>query len=122
MIAIPAIRRRLNHASPANWKRFFSFHRKAARPDKPRRSICRTSMSSIPSVHDRLEEKSAENRIIAGVADTAVIGQNVYLFCASEGLACVIRGLVPREKLAKHLDLRSSQIIYLAQTVGYPKI
>jgi nitroreductase len=48
------------------------------------------------------------------------IGQNVYLFCASEGLGTVIRGLVDRAALAKALKLRPGQRITLAQTVGYP--
>jgi SagB-type dehydrogenase family enzyme len=53
-------------------------------------------------------------------ADTGFIAQNVYLFCASEGLATVVRGLVNREELAKVLKLRPNQRITLSQTVGYP--
>ena len=54
-------------------------------------------------------------------ADTGFISQNVYLFCASEGLATVVRGSVDRESLAKIMKLRPDQKITLAQTVGYPK-
>jgi len=54
-------------------------------------------------------------------ADTGFIAQNVYLFCASEGLAAVVRGSVDREVLAKVAKLRPNQKIILAQTVGYPK-
>lgn len=54
-------------------------------------------------------------------ADTGVIVQNVYLFCASEGLATVVRAQVPKDKLAKALKLRDTQLIVLAQTVGYPR-
>jgi SagB-type dehydrogenase family enzyme len=54
-------------------------------------------------------------------ADTGFIGQNVYLFCASEGLATVVRGSVSRESLAKTMGLRDNQKIILAQTVGYPE-
>jgi nitroreductase len=54
-------------------------------------------------------------------ADTGFIGQNVYLYCASEGLVTVIRGMVPQEPLAKAMKLRPDQKITLAQTVGYPK-
>jgi SagB-type dehydrogenase family enzyme len=53
-------------------------------------------------------------------ADTGFISQNVYLYCASAGLATVVRGSVPREQLAKTLDLRAEQHIILAQTVGFP--
>jgi SagB-type dehydrogenase family enzyme len=54
-------------------------------------------------------------------ADTGFISENVYLFCASEGLATVVRGLIDRATLAKAMGLRSDQRIILAQSVGYPK-
>lgn len=54
-------------------------------------------------------------------ADVGFIAQNVYLFCASEGLAVVVRGSVDRPALAKVMRLRPDQKIILAQTVGYPK-
>ncbi|MGA2855625.1 MAG: nitroreductase family protein [Candidatus Sulfotelmatobacter sp.] len=54
-------------------------------------------------------------------ADTGFIAQNVYLYCASEGLATVVRGSVDRVALAKAMKLRPNQKIILAQTVGYPK-
>jgi SagB-type dehydrogenase family enzyme len=54
-------------------------------------------------------------------ADTGFISQNVYLFCASEGLATVVRGSIDREKLAKAMKLRQDQQIILAQTVGFPQ-
>jgi SagB-type dehydrogenase family enzyme len=54
-------------------------------------------------------------------ADTGFIAQNVYLYCASEGLATVVRGSVDREALGKALKLKGTQKIILAQTVGYPK-
>ena len=54
-------------------------------------------------------------------ADTGFISQNVYLFCASEGLATVVRASVDRAELAKAMKLRPDQKIVLAQTVGYPQ-
>jgi SagB-type dehydrogenase family enzyme len=54
-------------------------------------------------------------------ADTGFIGQNVYLFCASEGLGTVIRGLIDRDALAKKMGLKTSQRIMLAQCVGVGK-
>ncbi len=55
-------------------------------------------------------------------SDTAVgfISQNVYLYCASEGLATVVRGMVDREALTALLKLRPEQRIILAQSIGYP--
>lgn len=54
-------------------------------------------------------------------ANAGFIAQNVYLFCASEGLGTVVRGSVPRAELSKALKLRPDQRITLAQTVGYIK-
>ncbi len=54
-------------------------------------------------------------------ADAGAIMQNVYLFCASEGLVSVVRASVPKDALAKQLKLRDTQLIVLAQSVGYPK-
>ena len=54
-------------------------------------------------------------------ADTGVIAENVYLFCAGEGLVTVVRALIDRPVLAKALKLRPEQTITLSQSVGYPK-
>jgi len=54
-------------------------------------------------------------------ADTGFMAQNVYLYCASAGLATVVRGSVDRDALAKALGLGAQQRITLAQTVGYPE-
>ena len=62
-----------------------------------------------------------EDQTLYTAADTGFIAQNVYLFCASEGLAVVVRGSVDRVALAKLIKLRPNQKIILAQTVGYPK-
>jgi nitroreductase len=54
-------------------------------------------------------------------ADAAYISQNIYFYCASEGLATVVRGSVDRAPLAAAMQLRSDQQVIFAQTVGYPK-
>ena len=54
-------------------------------------------------------------------AGTGFISQNVYLFCASEGLATGVRASVDRATLGKALKLEESQIIAYAQSVGFPK-
>jgi len=68
----------------------------------------------------RMGSGSEESKNFYAAADTGFIAQNVYLFCASEGLATVVRALVDREKLAPRMKLRPEQRIVLAQTVGYP--
>jgi SagB-type dehydrogenase family enzyme len=62
----------------------------------------------------------AQAAVWSGVTAGA-ISQNIYLFCASEGLATVVRGWVDHEPLAKALGLKPNQRVILAQTVGYPK-
>jgi nitroreductase len=69
---------------------------------------------------DRMVGASPEEREYYAAADTGAICQNVYLFCASVGLATVVRGLINRSELAILMKLRHSQRIVLAQTVGYP--
>jgi SagB-type dehydrogenase family enzyme len=64
---------------------------------------------------------SAEDKNFYTAADVGFIAQNVYLFCASEGLGVVVRGSVDRAALAKVMKLRPDQKILLGQTVGYPK-
>ena len=54
-------------------------------------------------------------------AHTGFISQNVYLYCASEGLASVVRAGIDRPALAQKLGLRPDQRITLAQSVEYPK-
>ena len=53
--------------------------------------------------------------------DVGYISQNVYLFCASEGLATGARAMVDRKALGEKLKLRADQLIVLAQSIGYPK-
>ena len=62
-----------------------------------------------------------EERRVYSVANTGFIAQNVYLFCASEGLATVVRGAIDRPALAKTMNLAPDQSIIFAQTVGYPR-
>jgi SagB-type dehydrogenase family enzyme len=69
----------------------------------------------------RASRAGDEDRARWTAADVGFIAQNVYLYCASQGLAVVVRGMVDRDALAKELKLRPEQKIILAQTVGYPK-
>jgi nitroreductase len=62
-----------------------------------------------------------EQKEFYSAADTGFIAQNVYLYCASEGLATVVRGLVDKPALAKAMKLRADQRITLVQSVGFPK-
>ncbi len=67
------------------------------------------------------EGTSPENKLTYSGADTGFVSQNVYLFCASEGLATVVRAGIDRAALSKAMRLRPEQHIILEQPVGYPK-
>ena len=61
-----------------------------------------------------------DQNVLVG-ADTGFISENVYLYCASEGLVTVVRANIDREALAKEMKLKPEQKIILAQSVGYLK-
>jgi nitroreductase len=68
----------------------------------------------------RLTKAQPDQREFYAGIDTGFISQNIYLYCASEGLATVVFAL-DRAPLAAAMKLRPDQKIILAQAVGYPK-
>ena len=70
---------------------------------------------------ERLGDLTEEEYHRVASADTGFIGQNVYLYCAAEGLATVFRGSLDAKRLALTLGLAPTQFVTFAQTVGYPK-
>jgi len=69
----------------------------------------------------KFEKGTEEDKLVYSAADTGFISENVYLYCASEGLATVVRVGMDKPVLAKVMKLRPEQKIILAQSVGYPK-
>lgn len=67
-----------------------------------------------------ITDKTPDELIAATYANTGFIAQNVYLFCASESLATVVRAMVDREKLAEAMRLPDHSMVTLVQSVGYP--
>lgn len=49
------------------------------------------------------------------------VSQNIYLYCASEGLGSVVRGSFDKLKLHGLLGLKATQEVLLTQSVGYLK-
>ena len=70
---------------------------------------------------ERMHDVAPADRRLYASVDAGFVGQNVYLFCASEGLASVFRGAVDYKKLEKAMQLPAEQFVTFAQTVGYPK-
>jgi nitroreductase len=74
------------------------------------------------SDYTRLGDKEPlESKILLSGAHTGFIAENIYLYCASEGLATVVRAMIDIPVLSKAMKLRPDQKITLAQSVGYPK-
>lgn len=69
----------------------------------------------------RTGKATNEEKEFYSAADTGFIAQNVYLYCASEGLSTIVRASIDRSALAKMMGLRPDQKITLSQTIGYPK-
>ena len=70
--------------------------------------------------YSKMGDVAKEDKDLYSAADTGFIAQNVYLFCASEGLATVVRGALDRQALARVMKLDPDQKVILAQSVGYP--
>ena len=69
----------------------------------------------------KMADKTDDAKQRTSAIDTGLISQNVYLYCASEGLGTVVREVGNKPALAKMMGLREDQHIVLAQSVGYPK-
>jgi len=65
----------------------------------------------------KADEKTKE---AYAMADAAFISENVYLFCASEGLATGVRAWIDKDILGKAMKLNPNQHIILGQSVGFP--
>ena len=69
----------------------------------------------------KMKKCTPEELPFYAATDTGFVSQNVYLFCASEGLGTVVRMTTDRPALAAALKLSDTARITLAQTVGQPK-
>lgn len=70
---------------------------------------------------DRMMEAEEATKMTFAAMDTGFVGQNVYLYCASEGLPTGFRISINKEKLGQAMKLRPNQRIMAAQSVGLPK-
>jgi len=61
------------------------------------------------------------NKDFYSAIDTGYISQNVYLYCASEGLATVALGVGGQAVLVEKMKLRPDQKVILTQPVGYQR-
>ncbi|HTS22117.1 MAG TPA: nitroreductase family protein [Casimicrobiaceae bacterium] len=84
--------------------------------------VATAPLNLVYVVHgERMTDVPPDERRLYGSVDAAFAGQNVYLYCASEGLATVFRGAVDTVKLGEALRLPDGQFVVFAQSVGQPK-
>ena len=84
--------------------------------------VATTPLNLIYVAHgERITDISPEQQQLYASVDAGFIDQNVYLYCASEGLATVFRGAVDYPKLEHALRLPDQQFVTFAQTVGYAR-
>lgn len=63
--------------------------------------------------------KNANDNFNAAMLDSGYCSQNIYLYCASEGLKCVVRAGAKEVELLKAMNLDANYKFIIAQTVGY---
>jgi len=79
-------------------------------------------VADLSKMSPKSNSMTDDKRIFLSAIEAGCACQNVYLYCASEGLNSVIRDLVDRETLAIHMEiLKPDQRIVITQTVGYPE-
>jgi len=70
--------------------------------------------------YTRMPDLNPEQQLVYSSTDVGFSVENAYLFCASFGLATVVRGSIDREALGTALGLGPQQRIILGQSIGYP--
>jgi nitroreductase len=71
--------------------------------------------------HARLKLVPAPMRESYASVAAGAMAQNIYLFCASAGLATVVRAWFDRQALTEAMGLGPDHQILLTQTVGHPQ-
>ena len=69
---------------------------------------------------EKVENPESESQLMASHTNTGYIAQNVYLYCASEGMATVSRGYLDHAAISAAMHLGPLQKVILCQSVGYP--
>jgi nitroreductase len=62
-----------------------------------------------------------ESKVNIACINSGFISENIYLYCASEGLNTGYRGGYDRKALSEKLHLLPTQELIAAQSVGYPR-
>jgi SagB-type dehydrogenase family enzyme len=87
-----------------------------------KQEFVKTAPLTLVFVADYAKMAKADEKTKEGyaMADAAFISENVYLYCASEGLATGVRAWIDKDVLGKAMKLKPDQHVVLAQCVGFP--
>ena len=85
---------------------------------KLRQNFALDAPITLVIVSDKAKATSLGNRDYSEI-DSGYLSQNIYLYCASAGLATVVRASFP-PTLAKEMGLKETQYVTLVQCVGWP--
>jgi len=72
------------------------------------------------SDYEKMSTKDEKDQRSYAGAHAGFMVQNVYLYCASEGLTTVVRAHIDKAEMSAALQLPENEHIVLAQTVGWP--
>lgn len=75
-------------------------------------------MGQLKLDHSRMQLVPAAQRGLYAFATAGAMAQNVYLYCASEGLATVLRAWFDRDALSQAMGLGADHQLLLSLTVG----
>ena len=73
----------------------------------------------LVSDYSRMDKAEEKDKEFYSAIDAGFISQNIYLYCASEGLNTVVRAYIDRENLHQLMQLKPEQHVIVSQTVGY---
>ena len=79
----------------------------------------KASTGTIPTIAQP-GDFDARRKLVTACTDAGFIGENVYLFCASEGLGTVFRAMINANYIQQCLKLPVFKKVLYAQSVGYP--
>jgi hypothetical protein len=88
-----------------------------------KQDFAKTAPVSLVYVADLAKAKGmqwngADVSLLWSYTNAGVIAQNAYLYCASEGLACIVRALIDNAKVSEVFKLRPEQKPILTSTIG----
>ena len=88
-----------------------------------KQDFAKTAPVSLVYVADTAKTKNmqwngADVSMTWSYANAGLIAQNVYLFCASDGLACIVRAMMDNAKIAEVFKLRPEQKAILTSTIA----